>query len=135
MAYQMRRGAAPKFRELGSSNPQPGDSPNKNALQGAATGAKLGATLGTVVPGVGNVVGGIIGGVGGAIWGGVAANRRRKREEEEQEALLEAQKLQDAEKDRLLAKLAVERKSKEDGWRGFSGSEGGMSDAEAARFS
>ena len=131
MAYQMRRGAAPKFRELGSSNPQPGDSPNKNALAGASKGALLGAKLGTIVPGVGNVVGGIIGGVGGAIWGGIKAKKAR----EEEEALLEAQKLQDAEKDRLLAKLAVERKSKEDGWRGFSGSEGGMSDAEAARFS
>ena len=131
MAYQMRRGAAPKFRELGSSNPQPGDSPNKNVAAGATAGVKLGAALGTVVPGVGNVVGGIIGGVGGAIWGGIKAKKAR----EEEEALLEAQKLQDAEKDRLLAKLAVERKSKEDGWRGFSGSEGGMSDAEAARFS
>ena len=43
------------------------------------------------------------------------------------------------EKNRLLAKLAAEkateRMGKDDGWRGFSGSEGGMTDAEAAKFS
>lgn len=135
MAYQMKRGAAPKFRELGSSEAQPGDSPNKNALQGAAQGAKLGATLGTVVPGLGNIAGAVIGGVGGAIFGGIKANKARKEEEAKQQALLEAQKLEDAEKNELLAKLAVERKGKEDGWRGFDGSAGGMTDAEAAKYS
>jgi|21_taG_2_1085346.scaffolds.fasta_scaffold04225_6 phage tail tape-measure protein len=131
MAYQMKRGAAPKFRELGSSEAQPGDSPNKNALAGASKGALLGAKLGTVVPGVGNLAGALIGGVGGAIFGGIKANKARK----EEEALLEAQKLQDAEKNQLLAKLAVERQGKEDGWRGFDGSAGGMTDTEAAKYS
>ena len=135
MGYQMKRGAAPKFKELGSSKAQPGDSPNKNALQGAAQGAKLGATLGSVVPGLGNLAGGLIGGIGGAIFGGWKAKKARK----EQEALEAAQKLQEEEKNRLLAKLAAEkateRMGKDDGWRGFSGSEGGMTDAEAAKFS
>jgi len=131
MGYNMKRGAAPKFKELGSSKAQPGDSPNKNALQGAAQGAKLGATLGSVVPGLGNLAGGLIGGLGGAIFGGVKAKKARK----EQEALEAAQKLQGEEKDKLLAKLAAERMGKEDGWRGFSEEAGGMSDAEAAKFS
>ena len=77
MGYQMRRGAAPKFRELGSSETQPGDSPNKNALQGAAQGAKLGAALGTVVPGLGNVAGGIIGGLGGLVMGSIKAKKEK----------------------------------------------------------
>ena len=34
MGYNMKRGAAPKFKELGSSEAQSGDSPNKNTLQG-----------------------------------------------------------------------------------------------------
>ena len=31
MGYKMKRGAAPKFKELGSASPKPGDSPNKLA--------------------------------------------------------------------------------------------------------
>lgn len=131
MGYNMKRGAAPKFKELGSSEAQSGDSPNKNTLQGAQQGAKLGATLGSFVPGVGNLAGGIIGGIGGAIFGGIKAKKERQKEE----ALAAAEKLQEEEKNRLLAELAAERMSKEDGWRGFSSSEGGMTDQEAAKFS
>ena len=36
--YQMKRGAAPKFRELGSSPTEPGDSPNKKFSWGQAAG-------------------------------------------------------------------------------------------------
>ena len=115
----------------GDINTKPGETPNKNIGQGALQGAKLGATLGTVVPGLGNVAGALIGGAGGAIFGGIKANKARK----EAEALAEAEKLQEEEKNKILAKLAVERKGKSDGWRGFSGSEGGMPDQEAERFS
>ena len=31
MGYKMKRGASPKFKELGSASPKPGDSPNKLA--------------------------------------------------------------------------------------------------------
>jgi outer membrane lipoprotein SlyB len=120
MGYQMKRGAAPKFRELGSSNPQPGDSPNKNALQGAAQGAKLGATLGTVVPGLGNVAGGIIGGIGGLIMGGIKAKKEKiamMDEEKKNELLAKTlQKAEDEEKNNPIGKV---------GYSGFDAAEFG----------
>ena len=102
---------------------KPGETPNKNVLGGAATGAKMGSAFGPW--------GTAIGAVAGGIFGGIKANKAKK----EAEALAEAEKLQEQEKNQLLAKLAVERKSKSDGWRGFSGSEGGMTDQEAESLS
>ena len=107
MGYKMKRGAAPKFRELGSSS---GESPNKNMGQGAMQGAKLGATLGSVVPGLGNLAGGIIGGIGGAIFGGIKANKAKK---------AEAAAMAEEEKNAIVAK-ELERKEKMES-QGYSG--------------
>ena len=119
-----------KGHELKGPNqrPQEGDSPleafsGSAALGGAAKGASMGMAFGPY----GAAIGGVIGGISGGIKGGKA--------QEEAEALAEAEKLQEEEKNKMLAKLAVERKGKSDGWRGFSGSEGGMTDQEAEKFS
>ena len=108
---------------------QPGDSPlEKFAWGDAAGGAASGAAMGASIGGPwGAAIGGVLGGVSSGIKGGKA--------QEEAEALAEAEKLQEEEKNKILAKLAVERKGKSDGWRGFSGSEGGMTDQEADKFS
>ena len=119
-----------KGHELPGPNQRarPGDSPleafsGEAALGGAAKGASMGMAFGPW----GAAIGGVAGGIMGGIKGGKA--------QEEAEALAEAEKLQEQEKNKLLAKLAVERKGKSDGRRGFSGSEGGMTDQEAERFS
>ena len=107
---------------------QPGDSPleafsGSAALGGAAKGASMGMALGPW----GAAIGGAIGGISAGIKGGKA--------QEEAEALAKVQQMEEVEKDKALAKLAVERKGKSDGWRGFSGSEGGMTDQEADQLS
>jgi hypothetical protein len=63
MGYKMKRGAAPKFRELGSSPAKPGETPNKNVLGGAAQGAKMGSMFGPWGTAIGAVAGGIFGGI------------------------------------------------------------------------
>ena len=129
MKYTDGKKASPSSFPFKVSESQPGDSPAKawdwgSAGKGAVSGAAMGASIGGPW---GAAVGGVIGGISSGIKGGKA--------QEEAEALAEAEKLQEQEKNKLLAKLAVERKSKSDGWRGFSGSEGGMTDQEAERFS
>ena len=66
--YVMKRGAAPKYKDLGSSIP--GDSPletfsGQAALGGAAKGAAMGATFGPWGAAIGGVAGGIMGGIKG----------------------------------------------------------------------
>ena len=99
--YQMKRGAAPKFRELGSSPTAPGDSPNKKfswgqAAGGAAKGAQMGAKFGPW----GAAIGGVLGGAAGGILGG-------KAEKEEEAAML------DEENKNKLAAEALEAKERE----------------------
>ena len=100
MGYKMKRGAAPKFKELGSSEAQPGQSPGKFDLSslggiagGAAKGAKLGSMLGPM--------GGIFGGLVGAAIGGINAKKQKVAElDEEKKNELLAQSLQKLEDDK-----------------------------------
>ena len=112
MGYKMKRGAAPKFKDLGSSAPTPGDSPLEKfdwgaALSGGAKGAKMGSMAGPWGTAI------------GAIGGGLLAGFKGGKEQEEQEALAEAEQLEETEKNDILAKLAVEKKRESVGYSGF----------------
>ena len=99
--YQMKRGAAPKFRELGSSPAETGDSPNKKfAWDQAAGGAAKGAAMGAKFGPWGAAIGGVLGGAAGGILGG-------KAEKEEEAAML------DEENKNRLAAEALEAKERE----------------------
>ena len=101
MGYQIRRGAAPKFRELGSSPAEAGDSPNKKfAWDQAAGGAAKGAAMGAKFGPWGAAIGGVLGGAAGGILGG-------KAEKEEEAAML------DEENKNRLAAEALEAKERE----------------------
>ena len=77
---------------------KPGETPNKNILGGAAAGAKMGSAFGPW--------GTAIGAVAGGVFGGIKANKARK----EEEALAEVQKLDQQEKDKILAEVALKEK-------------------------
>ena len=105
MGFNMKRGAAPKFKELGSSKAQPGDSPGKLDLSGlgavaggAAKGAKLGSMLGPM--------GGVFGGVVGGLIGGIKAKKQKiaMMDEEKKNELL-AKSLQKEEEDQKRASV------------------------------
>jgi len=72
MAYQMKRGSTPNFKDLGSSSIS--ESPNKfdtdAALGGASAGAKLGSMFGPWGTVIGGVAGGAIGGFSDSFGGG-----------------------------------------------------------------
>tara|TARA_R110000787_G_scaffold247908_1_gene353425 strand:+ start:365 stop:745 length:381 start_codon:yes stop_codon:yes gene_type:complete len=94
-----------KGHELKGPNqrPQEGDSPleafsGSAALGGAAQGALKGAAFGPW----GAAIGGVVGGISGGIKGGKA--------QEEAEALAKVQEMEEAEKDKVLAELAVKEK-------------------------
>ena len=72
MAYQMKRGSAPSFKDIGSSSVD--ESPNKfdtdAALGGATAGAKLGSMFGPWGTVIGGVAGGALGGFSDSFGGG-----------------------------------------------------------------
>ena len=100
--YAMKRGSAPKYKDLGSSTP--GDSPletfsGQAALGGAAKGAAMGSAI---LPGWGTAIGGVIGGIAGGIKGGKAEEAEAAVMEEEKKNLIVAAKLkEDSEREAL----------------------------------
>ena len=100
MGYNMKRGAAPKFKELGSSKAQPGDSPGKfdvSSLGAVAGGAAKGAKLGSMLGPLGGVFGGLAGGLIGAIN---SKKQKVAQMNEEKKNELLAQHLQKEEEDK-----------------------------------
>ena len=95
--------------------PNPGDSP----LEKFSWGGALKGALGGAVKGF--LAGGPVGAIVGAVGGGAVSGIQGGKEQEEQEALVEAEKLQEGEKNKMLAKLAVEKKQKERESVGYSG--------------
>jgi len=80
----MKRGAAPKFKELGSASPKPGDSPNKLANSAFGTGYQK--TMNVVDPlGLGRKS--IIGGAIDRQVTGVAADEKKYEDVLQQEGL------------------------------------------------
>ena len=96
----------------GDIKASPGDSP----LEKFSWGGALKGVLGGAVKGfmAGGPIGALVGGLGGGALSGIKGGK----EQEEQEALLEAEKMQETEKNDILAKLAVKKKRESAGYRG-----------------
>jgi len=88
----------------------PGDSP----LEKFSWGGALKGVLGGAVKGfmAGGPLGALVGGLGGGALSGIKGGK----EQEEQEALAEAEKMREGEKNKVLAKLAVDKKRESAGY-------------------
>ena len=110
--FKMKRGANPSFKSLGSSTPNPGDSPLEkfdwgSALSGAVKGAKAGSVAGPW------------GMLAGAIGGGAVSGFTGGAKIEKEEAAADLATKSAEEKDQMLLKVAENAKKNEGSYSGF----------------